>query len=116
MKFRNIKKYLAILMAVVIVASLGMTTSALAYVNGPMFTYENGGEKHYEVVAYASSDENPIAAYASIGYDMGTFVQTDWGYQSSSNPTTVMAVASSGFVAPYYNYVSSSGSWASDGT
>ncbi len=120
---RNVKtKALKLLVSAVLMASLilsfTVTTSALAYVNGPMFKYESGGVHHFEVVAYASSDENPVWARAEIGWHRPgySFVLTNWAYESSPNPTTVMAVTSDGFGSPYDEWVSAGNSIASDGT
>lgn len=120
---RNVKtKALKLLFSAVLMASLilsfTVTTSALVYFSGPDYLSSDGFHYNYTVSASAYSTENPVAAYASIGYKFpgSSFVQTNWGYDSSVNPTTVTAGAYYGFVSSQVDYIRATGTWANDGT
>ena len=120
---RNVKtKALKLLVSAVLMASLilsfTVTTSAVAYVSGPNLVSSSGGVYYFEVSAYASSTENPVWARAEIGWQRPgySFVLTDWSYESSPTPTSVMAVAYDGFGGDFVDWVSAGNSTASDGT
>ena len=117
-KMKMLKSLVSTVMAVALLLSFAVTMSASVYFSGPSYISYSNQTYYYDVTASAYSTENPVVAYASIGYKVpgDSFVQTNWGYDSSANPTTVTAGAYCGFNDYIANYVYATGTWANDGT